>query len=206
MLLNCKNIEVSTLKLLYFNFVGLFFNLFFPSAIGGDVVRVYQMSTHLKNSPEAVASVIMDRGVGFFTLLCIAPIMVLFNTKQVETSAFISPVISLSFTFIIAIFILFRIKGPMQRWFSTNRNKIYKRIMHYYDVLDAYRSYKKTLLLAMVISLGMIFLSIIITYLISHGLGLDTPLVYFIIFVPIIFLITMIPITMHELGLREGAF
>jgi hypothetical protein len=205
-LLKCKKIEVSTVKLLYFNFVGLFFNLFFPTAIGGDVIRIYQMSTHSQNTSEAVASVLLDRGVGFFTLLCVAPIMVIFSTKQMETFAFFSPIILLSFTAMAAIFIFFRLKEPMQKWPSANKNKFYKRIMHYYDVLDAYRSHKKIILLAMVISLGMIFLGIFITYLISHGLGLDIPLAYFNIFVPIIFLITMIPISIHGLGLREGAF
>lgn len=206
MLLKCKSIEVSILRLIYFNFVGLFFNLSLPSAIGGDVVRIYQMSTYSQNTSEAVASVIMDRGVGFFSLLCVAPIMVIFRTKQMETFAFFSPIVLLSFTAMAAIFIFFRLKEPMQKWSSANKNKFYKKITHYYNVFDAYRSHKKIILLAMFISLGMIFLGIVITYIISHGLGLDFPMAYFIIFVPIIILITMIPISIHGLGLREGAF
>lgn len=204
-LLKCKSIEVSTVKLLYFNFVGLFFNLSLPSAIGGDAVRMYQMSKHSQNTSEAVASVLMDRGIGFFTLLCVAPIMVLFSARQMEISAFFFPVIL--FIAMATIFVFFRLKGLTQRCCSANGgSKFYKKITHYYDAFDAYRSHKKSILLAMVISVGMISLGIVITYLISHGLGLYISLAYFIIFVPIIFLITMIPISIHGLGLREGAF
>lgn len=205
-LLKCKGIEVSIVKLLYFNFVGLFFNLFSPGAIGGDAVRMYQMSRHAQNTSEAVASVFMDRGIGFFTLLCIAPIIVLFSAKQTEMSTLFPPVILLSFTSIASIFILIRLKKLMQRWNPVNDGTFYKAIIRYFDVFDGYRTNKKLILFAMIISLGIIFLGIATTYFISHGLGLYIPFSYFVIFVPIIFLITVIPISINGLGVREGAF
>ncbi len=205
-LLNCRNINVSTLKLLYLNFVGLFFNLSFPTSLGGDVVRIYQMSIHANNTSEAVTSVVVDRGVGFFTLLAVAPIMILFSAGQTHTSALFAPAFVLLLVVVAAIFILFRLKRPVQVWCSARGGSICQKIIDYYDVMDGYRGHKRTILLAMMLSLGMIFLVIMMTYLISQGLRLHVPLAYFIIFVPIIFLITMIPVSIHGLGLREGAF
>lgn len=204
-LLKCKSIEISTVKLLYLNFVGLFFNLFFPSTIGGDVARVYQMSKYIKNTSEAAASVFMERGIGFFALLCIAPIMIFLSSRQIETHGFFYPIILLFLTVMITLFVLVSLRGLMKRWHSINNN-LYKRIALYYDVFYSYRCYKKTILFSVAISLIMIFLGIIITYLISHGLRLYIPLSYFIIFVPLIALITMIPVSIHGIGLREGAF
>jgi hypothetical protein len=43
-------------------------------------------------------------------------------------------------------------------------------------------------------------------YVISKGLGMKVPIGYFFIFVPIAVTISMIPISLSGLGLREGAF
>lgn len=205
LLLGCKKIEISVVKLLYFNFVGLFYSLFLPSSIGGDAVRMYQMSRYSQNTSEGVASVFMERGIGFFALICVAPIMVLFSSRQIEASALFFPVILLLFCAVATIYILFRLKGMIRRWCLAKDSKFLKKIGHYYDVFDAYRNHKKTVLLTMVISLGMIFLGIFIKYMISQGLSLYVPLAYFVIYVPIIVLITMVPISIHGFGLREGA-
>lgn len=204
-LLKCKSIKVSIGKLIYLNFVGLFFNLFFPSTIGGDMARMYQLSKHTKNTSEAVASVFMERGIGFFALLCLTPIMVFYSSKQIETHGFFFPIILLFLTVMITLFVLVSLRGLMKRWHSANNN-YYKKIAHFHDVFYSYRCYKKNILFAVAISLIMIFLGIIITYMISHGLRLYIPLNYFIIFVPLIALITMIPVSIHGIGLREGAF
>ncbi len=44
------------------------------------------------------------------------------------------------------------------------------------------------------------------TYLIALSLGSTTPLVNFFMFLPIIWLISMLPVSINGIGLREGAF
>lgn len=205
-LLKCKNIEISILTLLYFNFVGLFYNLCLPTAIGGDTVRMFKIAKHSQNTPEAIASVFMERGIGFFTLLCVTPIIILFGANVFESTVLFYPTLSLLFAVLVAIIIFFRLKTLMNKIRLSKKNKIYIKIGYYYDLFDAYRNHMKSILMAMAISICMIAIVIIITFLISHGLRLYISLVYFIVFVPIIFLITMIPISIHGLGLREGAF
>src|SRR3970040_3035733 len=50
------------------------------------------------------------------------------------------------------------------------------------------------------------FMSITIFYLISKGLDMTVSIGYFFLFVPIAVTISMIPISLSGLGLREGAF
>ncbi|NQU17480.1 MAG: flippase-like domain-containing protein, partial [Candidatus Saganbacteria bacterium] len=48
--------------------IGLFFSLFLPSAIGGDAVKMYKLSKHHGNPIEVSTSVLMDRIVGLTSL------------------------------------------------------------------------------------------------------------------------------------------
>src|SRR3989338_7393778 len=44
LVLRIQEIKVPLARVIYFNFVGLFFNLFLPSALGGDIVKAYYIS------------------------------------------------------------------------------------------------------------------------------------------------------------------
>ena len=51
---------------------GLFFNIFLPSAIGGDIVRSIDLAASTRKTPEVVASVLLDRLSGFTALVLVA--------------------------------------------------------------------------------------------------------------------------------------
>src|SRR3989338_3471831 len=46
-------------------FVGLFFNIFLPSSVGGDVARSIGLFKHTHHKARAVTSVVLDRLSGF---------------------------------------------------------------------------------------------------------------------------------------------
>ena len=55
-------------------FIGVFFNLFLPTAIGGDVGKCYYLGKENKKVLRAVVSVLADRGTGLIVLVIIAGI------------------------------------------------------------------------------------------------------------------------------------
>ncbi len=59
---------------------------------------------------------------------------------------------------------------------------------------------------ALVISLIIQMLAISVTWVMAEGLRIDVPLLYFLVFVPVITLISMIPVSLNGMGLREYAF
>ena len=61
MLLKGAKIHLS-LKRVIISFAGvIFFNLFLPSTIGGDLVRSIDLATHTKRPREVVATVLLDK-------------------------------------------------------------------------------------------------------------------------------------------------
>ena len=69
-----------------------------------------------------------------------------------------------------------------------------------------YKGEPVVLLKAFGVSFIIQFMSITIFYLISKGLDMTVSIGYFFLFVPIAVTISMIPISLSGLGLREGAF
>ena len=60
MLLNATNIYIPLKKLISSFSGGVFFNVFLPSTIGGDIVRSADLAEHTKKTKEVIATVSLD--------------------------------------------------------------------------------------------------------------------------------------------------
>ncbi|MBN1870217.1 MAG: flippase-like domain-containing protein [Candidatus Omnitrophica bacterium] len=58
-------------------FYGLFGNLFLPTAIGGDIIKVIGLCKDSSQKPKVVASVLLDRLSGFASIIVIELVMLL---------------------------------------------------------------------------------------------------------------------------------
>ena len=63
-LLRAIGIDVSSTRLLAYQWIAEFFNNFLPMQAGGDVARGYALATDTKRSADAAASVMIDRFIG----------------------------------------------------------------------------------------------------------------------------------------------
>jgi uncharacterized protein (TIRG00374 family) len=72
------------------------------------------------------------------------------------------------------------------------------------DALRRYRGHHRALGQAFGLSLLLQALIIVTYYLIGAGLGLGVPLLYFFLFVPLITCLSMLPVSVAGLGIREG--
>ena len=59
-------------RLLAFYFIGMFFNLFLPTVVGGDAVKALLLARETGSPSRATTSVFMERNLGLFALLAIA--------------------------------------------------------------------------------------------------------------------------------------
>jgi hypothetical protein len=71
---------------------------------------------------------------------------------------------------------------------------------------QTYRDYPKILMSSIIYSIIFYVSSIFQVYIISRALGIRLDLVFFFLFIPIITIISMIPVSINALGIREGAF
>jgi uncharacterized protein (TIRG00374 family) len=71
-LLRMQGVKISIWMAVKLTFLGLFYNNFLPSSIGGDFVRAWYVTRHTDRQFAAALSVFVDRAVGLFGTFLIA--------------------------------------------------------------------------------------------------------------------------------------
>jgi uncharacterized membrane protein YbhN (UPF0104 family) len=181
-------------KFVLYYYIGMFFNLFLPTSIGGDIGKCYLLSRGRAHLKQAVLSVLADRGVGFAAMTAIA--LAALSQSSVLT---IPPVLrwTLYFSgglFFLAFLIPFSAGSRIQaRWPRLSP------VMNYW---------KSPGLLAYLFALSLVLQGSVIGLhiLVGKAVGLSLPAGYYFVFTPLVVAISMIPVSLNGLGLREGAY
>ncbi len=72
LLLRSQSIFIDFFAAVRLHFLGLFYNNFMPSSVGGDLVRAWYVTRHTDKKFEAALSVFVDRLIGLLSTLIIA--------------------------------------------------------------------------------------------------------------------------------------
>jgi len=75
MLLEALDIRMSQFRSFVLNMVGAFYNSFMPGSTGGDLIKAYYASKHTTHKVRAILSVIVDRVVGLLALIVFGGVM-----------------------------------------------------------------------------------------------------------------------------------
>ncbi|MBI3754357.1 MAG: flippase-like domain-containing protein [Deltaproteobacteria bacterium] len=202
-------IDMPFLRLVSLYYIGGFFNIFLPTAIGGDVVKSYYLYKFSGKGGNSLASVFLDRFTGFFALVAIAFVSLAFGYRYVQETYVPLIIIALTSLFLFSSLILWN--RDLHNWALVIIRRIRffginEKIESLYHAVMLYKSKPFILLKALGISFVVQFVSITVFYLISRGFGMTVSMGYFFLFVPIAISISMLPISLSGLGLREGAF
>ncbi len=214
------NRKISISKLFSLYMIGSFFNTCLPGIIGGDAVKAYYLSRELNKLPQerpnnvnenpvhlnpqsnvtAIASVFMDRYIGFCALMIIGIIAFPFGLKYLERSSqdelFIWMMPGIFSFFIFTSFIIFRYRiGAGVRFLSV-----------VYEYLDMYRAKRDIIIKGLIYSFIVQISGILSIFILSTGMSFKVPLLPLLIFVPLIIVISLIPISISGIGVREFAF
>ena len=183
-------------KLVSLYFIGSFFNHLLPGLIGGDAVKAYYLYRDTGRGSSAVASVFMDRYVGFAGLMLVGLIAFPFGFGYFKGSyiEWVLPLIVL--LFVAGSFLVFGLK--------IGRN--FKHLSGFYEYFAVYRERKAVLMKTLLLSVAIQTVIIFAVYALGRGLGVKMPLLPLFIFIPVIWTIATIPISISGLGVREASF
>lgn len=175
-------------------YIGIFFNLFLPTAIGGDVGKCYYLARGNKKVLRAVVSVLADRGTGLIVLVMIAGIS-LTMVNGVALPSSLPAGILMGNTLILIGLVVPLFAG---KYLSGFGEKV--------SLLLTY--WKQPVPLIKAIGISFIFhaLIIIIHILIGVSLRLTIPWEFYLFVVPLVVTVSMLPVSLSGIGLREGAY
>jgi len=181
-------------------FKGTFFNQVLPSSIGGDAVRIIDLTREGYDKKDALYGVFVDRVVGLVGLLVLnlAATLIFFGTFERDFSLLI---ILITLSGISGFALLFQLH---RLTFLENIKglNLFVRLANRLNSLYASR-----MLLVKHISISVIvhLFSVLTMYGLSLALGLDLSFQTLLIAVPPVFLLTIVPISLAGWGVREGA-
>ena len=122
-----------------------------------------------------------------------------------------SVIIPVIIFFVISIILAFLIINPsilkFGRLFDRFRilRKLKEKLSDFYRTLQSFKKYKMALVKILIYSFFLQFAVILNFYLAARALGISLDLTSFIFIVPIITVITMLPISIGGMGLRENS-
>lgn len=182
-------------RLTAFYFIGMFFNLMLPTSVGGDVVRAWYLDGKSGRRLPAFASVVLDRLNGLAVLIALACLGVAFSPLELPDWIIWSvcgiagaAVIGLASTGLLLLF------GHAGRG----------RLEQVRTMSDLFRR-PSVLLPTIFMSLCVQAANVLLVWLIGQAIGAPIPAAYYWVMVPMVSLVTLLPISVNGMGVREEA-
>lgn len=189
--------------------IGMFFNLILPGQLGGDIVKMYRISKNSGKTVKSTAAIIIDRIMGFSSLILIAAAALLFGHYSMNISIIKNSVLILFIASIIFYFLIFN-KNIAQKLKFLKVIAAWLKIDHLskeiYLSFNCYRNHPRALRDTFLISIAANIASFISSYMLFRAIGANIPLVYFFILIPVIGMISILPISLSGIGLQDGAY
>ncbi|MGE0082260.1 MAG: lysylphosphatidylglycerol synthase domain-containing protein [Thiohalomonadaceae bacterium] len=181
-------------------FKGSFFNQGLPTSIGGDAVRMLDVAGQGFRKREAFYGVFIDRVLGLVGLLvlnlvasALAP-----DLLPAGVSATINTLVGLGIAGFLGLLLLRRVAW-LQRW------QVLRPFYTISQRLALVLGRPREALAQAGLSVAVHVLSLIAVFLIGRSVGLEYDLTTFMVVVPPVILLTLIPVSLAGWGVREGA-
>ncbi|MBE0461381.1 MAG: flippase-like domain-containing protein [Candidatus Aminicenantes bacterium] len=189
--------------------VGTFFNNFLPTRFGGDVVRIWDGSRYSQSILKSSAIVLVERLTGIIVLLGFAFTSSLFRLDMTGKVPVIWVALIISFLGLTSIAVFFMPYTTRILNIIPDKGiltKVKQKILEFRGIVFKYKKKKQQLLKAFFWAFLLQVNVILHYFLIGKALHLNISLLDYFIFIPIVLLILIIPITINGLGLREGSY
>ncbi len=193
---NQLGMERTFWQLTKYYLIGMYFNLLLPTSVGGDVVRVWYLNANSGKKLRATAAVLLDRINGLIVLVAVACVAVLF--APAETPAWVPlsvyGIAGVGVGGVLGI-------AAFARWGRLSENRKQQLAMMW-EVVRHPRDLVVTTMLSLVVQIA----SAAIVWLVGQGLKADIPFGYYLVFVPMVSLLTLLPVTINGMVVREKGF
>jgi hypothetical protein len=197
-------VHVRWSRLIALYFVGAFFSLFLPTGVGGDAVKMYELSRDEGKTAAAISSVVVDRFLGLMVLFAMALLSLIGDYKLVIPEVRI--IIALVFVACLIMVLLLLQRTWLETW--GRRLRVGSLLGRFNILRELYQSFHlygtAALLRGVGASLVWNLLLIVSYYLLGRAVDIDMSLWYYFLFVPVISAALMVP-SVGGLGIREWA-
>ena len=213
-LLRNKGIHLSLFQGMKIYCAAMVWGMFLPSTIGADVIRAISTSRKGHNSKEVVASIVIERIIGFLSSLLLGMLGLMLLYRMTELDQQFNFLWKVGVAVLIAAIILF-VVSLSQKTFSFlhdrllrsfKKIKIIQKLKSMHLTYIAYSHKKKILYIFFILTFCEQLMPIFHAWLIARGLNVDVGLLFLAGVVPLTILISRLPISIDGIGVYDGVF
>ncbi|MBM4256313.1 MAG: flippase-like domain-containing protein [Deltaproteobacteria bacterium] len=180
-------------------FVGGYFNLFAPSTVVGDLGRGLLLAANGGNTGPALYSVAVDRLSGLVMLVWVGATGFLLFGPTILPVTLCYGVVAAAIGSLLAWWLL-----PYVLQFSLFNRPLIRRIVD--QLIAPYQQNAKTLGYACILSYLFHWFQLILQVVLAYALNLQVPLWYLMLFIPLVHILSALPLSFAGLGVREGGY
>lgn len=182
----------------HYYFVGMYWNLFAPSTVAGDIGRSILLARGRRRA-LAFTSVVADRGIGLVALVWVGALAILLVPSYplphvVRVGAWLAPAVTIA-AWMWGPRLAVRFLRKENRWRHFVEHEL---VPYWHD--------RSVLLAGMLVSFVFHTVQVLTQVALARALGLHVPWYFFFVFVPIVNMAGMAPISFSGIGVREGGY
>ena len=201
-------LNIPTRILFKYYLIGLFFNNFLPTGIGGDVLRIYNLIQSSKDRTVSFASVMTERLLGISSTLLLALFSILLLRDQMSNNLLLFLVLVM-ITLVVLFFVIAfskKLAAPIEKLtLKITLFRLGERIQKFLDAIRFYSDSKIIYVKILFVSLLGQILIIIKAYCLALALGIEVNPIYMFLVVPIAIILSMLP-SINGIGFRDGGY
>ena len=204
-LLRSQDIKLGfTFSYLYM-LIAFFFNNFLPSGLGMDVIRSGYAGGR-KDFEKAFGASLMERILGMVGMMCIG-IFAIFSLRiEFIRLAILYLLLIVLIGGVYSLLVSLKLEWLKKKLLSIKFLNIGESIRVFYHAVKIYSKKWRVILIGIVYSLFVQMTIICINFLLAKSLSIDITFITLIAYIPLITIISLIPITINGLGMRESAY
>jgi hypothetical protein len=195
-----------------FYFVGMFFNLLLPTSVGGDVVRAWYLDGGSGRRLASFLSVFVDRFSGLLVLLGLACVADMFCPITLPFWIGVSVWVTAGCAVLglVSLALARRAErttleaGPGHSALPAPRSPLRSLTVSISHSLTLFLGRPRLLLTTTSLSLLVQGVNVVLVWLLGTAIGAPVPASYYGIVVPMVTLLTLLPVSLNGMGVREG--
>jgi len=208
LLLKVKDMGISVFSAIRTYYLGTFIGFFLPTTVGGDMVRVLKLRSEKRRGTDVLSSVILERILGFVASAILAPIAALFLISFFKLNIWRFLWIAGALLFLFTVLMVISFSEVIVRKIDKNeklsKNFLFNKFKKLYMSYAEYKNHKGLLSIFLALSILEQLVAVIGNYLACRALNLSIPFIYFLLIIPLVQLISRIPISFEGIGVNEG--
>lgn len=190
-------------------FVSTFVGTFLPASVGGEAVRAVALSRYGVGMADSVASVIADRVFGALSILLVGAVAGAYAPAFVPSWLAIATAATAIVASVVIALGLFSDAAErlavslLQRW---TRGRVLKAGSSLLESLRRYGDSSGALVNVLAGSIAVQLLRVAQAWMLGLALGLTLGPAAYLVYIPVILLIMLVPITINGIGTSQAAF